>query len=256
MAGVLAGKSALVTGGASGIGRAVCLRFAREGARVAVADLDAEGAEAVARSIRDRGGDALALRVDVGRAEEVREMVRRTVEAFGRLDILVNNAGITGPASSLVDLSEEGWDRVMAVNLKGVWLGIKYGAPEMARTGGGVIVNTASIAGMVFFPRGGAYSASKAGVIMLTRTAAVELARYGIRVNCVCPGVVDTPLVARALAQARDPEAARRHWEESHVLGRFARPEEIAEAVLWLASDASSFVTGHALVVDGGWTLR
>jgi len=256
MAGVLQGKSALVTGGASGIGRAVCLRFAQEGARVAVADLDREGAEATARAIQEQGGTALALQADVSRSEDVRDMVRRTVEAFGRLDVLVNNAGIAGPSASILDLTEEDWDRVLGVNLKGVWLGIKYGAPEMARTGGGTIVNTASIAGMVFFPRATAYSASKAGVIMLTRTAAVELGRYNIRVNCVCPGVVETPMVQRGLAMAKDPQSARQRWVESHVLGRFAQPEEIAEAILWLASDASSFVTGHALVIDGGWTLR
>jgi NAD(P)-dependent dehydrogenase (short-subunit alcohol dehydrogenase family) len=251
--GLLHGKVVLVTGGASGIGRASALLFAKEGARaVVIADVDERGRE-VAGQVKGLGAEALFLPCNVALARDVEAMVKEAVARFGRLDGAFNNAGIEGATARTADYAEEEWDRVIAVNLKGVWLCMKYELQQMTAQEGGAIVNTASIAGMVGWRDASAYTASKQGVVALTRTAALEYARSGIRVNALCPGVVRTPMVERVFAHNPRLEEVFLRMEP---LGRFAQPEEVAAAAAWLLSDASSFVTGHCLVVDGGLTIQ
>ena len=245
MAGRLDGKIALVTGGSSGIGRASALAFAREGAKVVVADVTAEGGQETVRLIKEAGGEARFLKVDVARAAEVETLITQTVAAYGRLDCAYNNAGIEGAFVSTTEYPEADWDRVLAINLKGVWLCMKY---EI-----GAIVNTASGAGLVGVAGLSAYVASKHGVVGLTKTAALEYAKAGIRVNAVCPGVIQTPMVARLTSQR--PEMAEA-LVAAEPMGRTGKPEEIAEAVVWLCSEAASFVTGHAMSVDGGYVAQ
>jgi NAD(P)-dependent dehydrogenase (short-subunit alcohol dehydrogenase family) len=253
MAGLVAGKIALVTGGGSGIGRAAALTFAREGATVVVADVEVEGGEETARLIQHNGGVAMFIKTDVSRATEVEALVARTVHTYGRLDCAHNNAGIEGPAGITTEYPEAGWDRVIAINLTGVWLCMKYEIPQMLKQGGGAIVNTASAAGLLGFRGGSAYVASKHGVVGLTKTAALEYAKAGVRVNAVCPGAIDTPMMGRITGHR--PQRAER-MAASEPVGRMGRPEEIAEAVVWLCSDAASFVTGQAMAVDGGITAQ
>ena len=247
----LAGKRALITGGASGIGRATALLFAREGAAISIVDLDEAGGQAVTHEIVDEGGQAIFVRCEVSLAADCQRAVRRTVEELGDLDILFNNAGIIRRASVL-ETSEEEWDRVMAVNVKSVFLLSKYAIPIMAEAGGGVIINTASGWGLVGGRKAAAYCASKGAVVLLTKAMALDHGQQNIRMNCICPGDTDTPML-RDEAQQLDEsyesflaEAARR------PLRRIGQPADIAQAALYLASDASSFVTGTALVVDGG----
>jgi len=242
MAGRLESKVALVTGGSSGIGRASALTFAREGAKVVVADVVVAGGEETVGMIKKAGGEALFVKADVSKAVEVEAMVNRAVEAYGRLDCAFNNAGIEGTLVSTVEYPEEDWDRVMAVNLKGVWLCMKYEIPQMLKQGGGAIVNTASALGLVGTGELSAYVASKHGVAGLTKTAALEYAQKGIRVNAVCPGVIHTPMVERLIGGKAEYEA---QVIRAEPVGRKGLPEEIAEAVVWLCSDAASFVTGH-----------
>ena len=245
----LDGKSVFVTGGASGIGQATALAFAERGARVLVADVDVDGAQETLRLVELGGGEANFVSCDVGEAASVEAAVDRCVELYGRIDCAFNNAGILGEMTLTADCSEENYDRIMRVNLKGIWLSMKYEIPHMLRQGGGVIVNTASNAGMTGTPELGVYSATKGGVVMLTRSAALEYARSNIRINCVCPGLISTPMVAQ---QAIDYPDAVANFTELEPIGRLGRPEEIAEAVVWLSSDAASFVTGHPMAVDGG----
>ncbi len=242
---------AIVTGAGSGIGRASAPRFAAEGASVVAADIRGPKADETAEMIRRDGGTAAACQADVASGADVEQMVAFAVETFGGLHALFNNAG-TIRVGTAVDLSEEDWDLVMAVNVRSVFLGAKYAVPVMAAGGGGTIVSTASVSGMGGDPANVAYSASKAAVINLTRSLAVDHARQNIRVNCICPGAIDTPPVGRML---RDPDARRRS-ERAHPLGRIGRPEEIAAAAVWLSSPESSFVTGQALVVDGGLSAQ
>ncbi len=249
----LPGKVALVTGGSSGIGRATAVAFAREGARVIVADVAEEGGAETVALIRAAGGEALFVRADVSRATDVEALVRRAFERFGRLDCAHNNAGIGGRMGSLVECSEEDWDRVTGVNLKGVWLCMKYEIPRMIESGGGAIVNTASVAGLRAVPGIGAYCASKHGVIGLTRTAALEFAAAGVRVNAVCPGWIRTPLVEPLLNREPGFDA---QMIASNPAGRIGTPEEVAETVVWLCSNAAPYVIGHALVIDGGLTAQ
>jgi NAD(P)-dependent dehydrogenase (short-subunit alcohol dehydrogenase family) len=247
------GKVALVTGAASGIGRASALAFARAGATTVVADVLVEGGEQTVRMINAAGSEALFVRTDVSNAAAVDTLIRKVVEAYGRLDYAHNNAGIEGDSAPTADCTEENWDRTIGINLKGIWLCMKYEIPQMLKHGGGAIVNTASVAGLVGFRGLPAYCASKGGVVQLTRTAALEYAKAGIRVNAVCPGVIRTPMIERVLLGAPDAEAG---LIAAEPIGRMGTPEEIAEAVMWLCSDAASFVTGDAMPVDGGWVAQ
>jgi NAD(P)-dependent dehydrogenase (short-subunit alcohol dehydrogenase family) len=249
--GSLTGKRALITGGASGIGRATALLFAREGAAVAVVDLDEVGGQAVVREIANNGGQAIFVRCDVSQAADCQHAVQQTVDKLGGLDILFNNAGIIRRAT-VIDTTEEEWDRVMAVNVKSIFLLSKYAIPVMAQAGGGVIINTASGWGLVGGRKAVSYCASKGAVVNMTRAMALDHGQQNIRVNCICPGDTDTGMLRNEARQLEEPcerflaEAAQR------PLRRIGRPEEIAQAALYLASDASSFVTGTSLVVDGG----
>ncbi len=249
--GGLRGKVALITGGASGIGKATAVLFAREGASVAVLDLNEAGGQALCDDIRQEGGTAIFLRGDVTRAADCEAAVRQTVEQLGRLDILFNNAGIIRRAS-VVETKEEEWDRVMATNVKSVFLLSKYAIPVMAKAGGGAIVNTASGWGLVGGRDAASYCASKGAVVLLTKAMALDHAAQHIRVNCVCPGDTDTPMLREEARQLGEPIEKFLEGCAQRPLGRMARPEEIARAVLFLVSEASSYVTGTSLVVDGG----
>jgi meso-butanediol dehydrogenase / (S,S)-butanediol dehydrogenase / diacetyl reductase len=249
----LANKVCVITGAASGIGRAAAVLFAREGAKVIVADVDDAAATETARAIADKGGQAKAVAVDVSDSASVQRMFAETIEAFHRLDVLVNNAGF-GFAATVVDTEEAAWDRLMAVNLKGVFLGCKYAIPIMRRQGSGVIVNTASVVSAVGVTNRAAYCASKGGVAALTRAMALDHVRDGIRINAVAPGTIDSPYFRDIFAKAADPAAFRRQLEQRHPMDRLGTPEEIAYAMLYLASDESSYTTGSLLFADGGMT--
>lgn len=247
--GRLEGKASLITGAGAGIGRATALLFAREGARVMVADFVPAGGHETVKMIREAGGEGAFVEADVSKPADVRMMVTRTVAAFGRLDILFNNAGIQGKFAMTADTPEEVWDRVFATNLKSVFLGSKYAIPQMLEQGGGVIISTASAAGVIGLPGTGAYGASKAGIIHLTRTMALEYADRNIRVNCISPGTIMTAMSPGAI----DPENVP-PFHQSQAMRRFAQPDEVAAVALFLASNDSSFVTGTNTVVDGGYT--
>ena len=255
MAGRVNGKVALVTGGASGIGRATALSFARQGAKLIIADMNAEGGQQTVHIITENGGEATFVQVDVSKAIEVEAMISKAVETYGRLDCAHNNAGIgSRPRAPLHECTEETWDRVLAINLKSVWLCMKYEIIQMLKQGSGTIVNTASIMGLVGSWSGtAAYNASKHGVVGLTKTAALEYATAGIRVNAICPGYIQTPLIEEALTSNPALEA---QIVARHPVGRMGKPEEIAEAVVWLCSDAASFVTGHTMTADGGYVAQ
>jgi NAD(P)-dependent dehydrogenase (short-subunit alcohol dehydrogenase family) len=253
MAGSLSGKVALVTGASSGIGRASALTFTREGATVVVADVTVEGGEETAHLITNAGGKAIFVRADVAKVGDVEALIHQTVAAYGRLDCAHNNAGIAGKSQTIVDTTEENWDRIMNINLKGVWLCMKYQIPQMLKQGGGAIVNTASDAGLIGVKRTGAYVASKHGVVGLTKTAALEYAKAGIRVNAVCPGPIDTPMLQKGAT--RVPQIIEK-MVEAQPNKRLGKPEEIAEAAVWLCSDRASFVTGLAMSVDGGYIAQ
>ena len=246
----LEGKVALVTGGTSGIGRDTAVLFAKAGAKVVVAGRREREGEEPVELVRAAGGDGLFVKTDVSKATEVDALVRETVERFGRLDVAFNNAGIEGVFAPIIRQSEEDWDRTIAINLKGVWLCLKYEIRQMLKQGGGgAIVNMASIIGLVGSAGVAAYSASKHGVIGLTKTAALENAKSGIRINAVCPGFTETPMADRTL---RAP-AVRQYVLSCHPIGRLGKPAEIAEAVVWMCSDRASFMTGQSLVLDGGF---
>ena len=249
--GLLNGKVAMITGGASGIGRATALRFAREGATVAVVDIDEPKGQAVVQSIVDGGGKGIFLHCDVTSASECRSAVGKAVEELGKIDILFNNAGIIRRAS-VVDTTEEEWDKVMATNVKSVFLLSKYVVPLMAKAGGGVVINTASGWGLVGGREAASYCASKGAVVLLTKAMALDHGPQNIRVNCICPGDTDTPMLHSEAQQLGIPREEFLAESKQRPLQRIGRPEEIANAALFLASDASSYVTGTALVVDGG----
>ncbi len=249
MAGLVQDKIALVTGGGSGIGRATALTFAREGAKVVVADIVVTGGEETVQLIHAAGGESIFVKADMANASDIEAMVQKVVATYGRLDCAHNNAGIEGATGRTADYSEAEWDRVIRINLTAVWLCMKYEIPQMLKQGGGAIVNTASDAGLLGVPQMPAYVASKHGVVGLTKTAALEYAKSGIRVNAVCPGVIHTPMVERITGQR--PGRAER-MTAAEPVGRMGKPEEIAAAVVWLCSDAASFVTGLPMAVDGG----
>lgn len=253
--GRLAGKTAIVTGAASGIGKATAALFAEEAAQVVVADWNESGGVAVAEEIRAGGGEAVFCLTDVSRAADVERMVRVAVERYGRLDAIVSNAAVQ-IFGRLVETSEEDWERVQSVNLKGVFLCAKYAIPEMVKRGGGAVVNMSSALGFVGDPDLAAYCAAKGGVIALTKAAAMAYGPQGVRVNCICPGDVNTPMVSEYFDKAPDPQAERSRVSGHYALRRIAEPREVAETALFLASDASSFMTGSVVVVDGGLTSR
>jgi NAD(P)-dependent dehydrogenase (short-subunit alcohol dehydrogenase family) len=251
----LAGKVGIITGAASGIGRASAALFAREGARVVAVDRNAAGVDETVAQIRAQGGQAIAVHADVSVEADVERMVAAALDAYGRLDVLFNNAAIqvfgTAPETSVAD-----WHRIMDTNLMGYFLGCKYAIPPMIRQGGGSIVNTSSVLGLVGDPDMPAYCATKGGILAMTRSIAQAHGRHGIRATCICPGDVETPLVAEYFNQQPDPQAARAQVISHYALGRIATPEDVAYTALFLASDESAFITGTTIVVDGGLTSR
>ena len=248
----LSGKIAVVTGGNSGIGLATAQAFAAAGTKVVIADIS-DGSKTV-NDIKKAGGDAIFVRTDVSKSSDIQALVKRTVETYGQLDFAVNNAGIGGPSATTGDYPEEDWNRVIGINLTGVWLCMKYELEQMLKQGNGAIVNMASILGWVGFANAPAYVAAKHGVIGLTKTAAIEYATQNIRINAVCPGFIYTPLLEEAgMVQGTDAYNAIANM---HPMKRMGKPEEVADLVLWLCSEGASFVTGSAYLVDGGYVAQ
>ena len=249
------GKIALVTGGSSGIGRATAIAFAKKGAKVVIASRrEKEGEETVAM-IKEVGSEAIFFKTDITQAIEVENLVNQTINTYSSLDYAFNNAGIEGIIGPSIEQTEENWNQVIDINLKGVWLSMKYQIPEMLKNGGGAIVNNASIAGLIGTLNSSIYCASKHGVIGLTRALALEQATAGIRINSVCPGIIQTDMVDRAFGKDDESEA-KVQIVAAHPISRIGQPEEVANAVVWLCSDAASFITGHSLTIDGGFTVQ
>jgi NAD(P)-dependent dehydrogenase (short-subunit alcohol dehydrogenase family) len=245
------GKTALITGGSFGIGRAAAISFARNGANVVIADWVDE--QEVLDTVRKEGGNAIFIKCDVSNEDQVKNLIQTVVDTFGRLDYAFNNAGVEGASAPTHECTRENWERVLGVNLLGTWLCMKYEIEAMLKNGSGAIVNNSSIAGLVGFPGVPAYVASKHGMIGLTKNAALEYAKQSIRVNAVCPGVIRTPMIDRFTGKSKEVEKA---FESAEPIGRLGEPDEVAEAVLWLCSDKASFVTGHSMVIDGGWVAQ
>lgn len=247
-------KVSLITGAASGMGRATAILFAKEGSRVVAADVDEAGGRQTVDLVHQAGGDAIFVQANVALEAEVQNMVAKTIEKYGRLDVLFNNAGVE-QGVELTEMTEQEWDRVVDIDLKGVFLGCKYGIREMLKSGGGSVINTASISGITAQNLLPAYNAAKAGVINLTHNIALEYGPRNIRANAICPGAIDTPMFRRAFDAKPDMAPMRRYFRGIIPMGRFGQPEDIAKVALFLASDDSAYVTGHALVVDGGLTI-
>jgi NAD(P)-dependent dehydrogenase (short-subunit alcohol dehydrogenase family) len=245
-----ANKVVLITGGASGIGEATAIKFANEGAKVVISDIQEDKGKQLVDKIKQKGADAIFIKADVSKEEDVRSLVKSIVDHYGRLDYAFNNAGIEGEQTPTHEATMDNFDKIMQINVKGVWMCMKYEIEQMLKQGeGGAIVNTASVAGLVGFPGLAHYTASKHAVIGLTRTAALDYGDQGIRVNAVCPGVIDTPMVDRAFGEDKET------LSEQKPIGRLGQPEEIASAVFYLCSEEASFVHGHPLVVDGGYVV-
>ena len=250
------GKVAIVTGGASGIGRATCFEFARAGANVVVVDIDEAAAQATSDAIRAEGGEAIWVRADVSQSADVQRYVQTVTDTYGRIDVLVNNAGSGGLFAHLADYPEDAFERVLRINVMGTFMGMKYVLPVMLAQGKGAIVNMASVAGTVGAPGLGAYSASKHAVVSLTRTASGEVGRQGVRVNAVCPGPIQTDLIdaLHARINPEDPASVKAFNVGRNPMGRYGEPEEVARVVLFLASDGASYVNGATWLIDGGRT--
>lgn len=265
----LDGKVALVTGGNSGIGRATVLAFARKGAKVVIASRRIKESEETVRLVQEANGEAIFIKTDISEAAEVEALVSKAVKIYGRLDYAFNNAGIEGKGSPIIELTEDVWDKIISSNLKGVWLSMKYEILQMLKQGSGAIVNNGSIYALVGVPNFAVYSASKHGVLGLTKSAAIEYATTGIRINAVCPGGIKTPMMDRLFKVELETQLVRENpteqmdllkdsearFAKEHPLGRLGTSEEVAEAVIWLCSDAASFITGHSLAIDGGYTI-
>lgn len=244
------GKVVIVTGGGYGIGRAACLAFARDGAKVVVADVDVKSSEETVGLIKEAGGEAVIIKTDVSHEVEVEALINKTVEIYRRLDCAFNNVGIHKTFISTIDFTQEDWNQMIDINLKGIWLCMKYEIPQMLKQGKGAIVNTSSVAGLIAAPSNPAYPASKHGVVGLTKSAAIEFARKGIRVNCICPGPTTSTRMHEELTAIALDAIEKMH--DKVPMGRTAEPREIAEAAVWLCSDKASYITGHALPIDGG----
>jgi NAD(P)-dependent dehydrogenase (short-subunit alcohol dehydrogenase family) len=239
---------AVITGASFGIGKATAVAFARRGAKVVIADWIEE--PSTLKEVQDLGSTAMFVKCDVSKSADVQQMINAAMKAYGRIDYGVNNAGIEGATAPTHECTEENWERTMNINIKGVWLCMKHEILVMLKQGKGSIVNTASVAGLIGFPGLPAYVVSKHGIVGLTKTAALENAKQGIRVNAVCPGVIRTPMIDRTTGKDKTVE---KQYENMEPVGRMGAPEEVAEAIVWLCSDSASFITGHALAVDGGW---
>jgi Dehydrogenases with different specificities (related to short-chain alcohol dehydrogenases) len=250
---LLKDKVALITGGSSGIGKAIALLFAKEGAKIVIADLKQNEGEEVVKEINQNFGEAIFVKTDVSINDEVKNLISKTISNFNKLNILVNSAGIRGILADTVNYPEEEFDRVIKVNLKGTWLCMKYAIPEMIKSGGGSIINISSVSGIVATPNSCAYTASKGGVIQLTKSAALEYIKHNIRVNCIAPSATKTPMLENLFKI--NPEFEKHIFKEQ-IIGRLAEPEEIANLALFLASDLSSFITGAVIVADGGYTIH
>jgi NAD(P)-dependent dehydrogenase (short-subunit alcohol dehydrogenase family) len=253
--GRLDGKVALVTGGAAGIGRASAKALAAEGGRVGIADVEEVLADRVVGEIREAGGEAFARRTDVRSSADVEALIRHAVERYGRLDVMFNNAGVA-VGGAAADMSEDDWNRVIDVSLTGVWRGMKFAIPAMLESGGGSIINTSSVQSAVGFVGWAGYATSKGGINALTQQAAVEYASKGIRINAILPGTIMTEMNERIMAESADPGRVMADWVSLHPIGRVGEPEEVASAVVFLASDESSFVTGELLRIDGGMIVK
>lgn len=251
----LRNKIAIITGAGSGIGRTTALLFSEEGAKVAIVEIDKERGQDTVDMITRKGREGLFIPTDITDPSQVKSMVTKVIEAYGKINILVNNAGLYVQGDA-VNTNEEQWDRIMAVNLRAAFLCCKYNIPQMIESGGGVVINVSSEAGIVAIKNQVAYNTSKAGLISLTKSIALDFASQNIRANCVCPGTTQTPLVASALAKQADPERARREVEKVRPANRLGKPEEIAYGILYLASDESPYATGAVLSIDGGYTAQ
>lgn len=246
-------RVALVTGAGSGIGKEAALLFAKRGARVAVVDCDDEGGAETVRIIRDSGGQGIFIQADVSQSSQVQQMVAETIRTYGKLDCAFNNAGIEAGLFPLSDYTEEIWNRVLAVNLNGIWLCMKYEIPQMLKTGGGAIVNTASAAGIIAMPNHYGYVASKFGVVGITKVAALEFGVQGVRVNCVCPAIIDTPMTDRFATYGLGTKEV---FADMTPIKRIGNPQEVAASAVWLCSGEASYITGHSMCIDGGYTAQ